>query len=138
MFYPPAVARSFEEALASAMERCQQMDRRAGLLSEARYYPERMSPASRNEAKDAEQAQADDRVALERFVAWALEHHRPALLAFGEELASLAVTDAFVDGWARTLDRWREGDASVGAPGIPALFWLVALGERHRSATSAT
>ncbi|MBO6937957.1 MAG: hypothetical protein JJ863_23510 [Deltaproteobacteria bacterium] len=133
------MARSLEEKLASAVDRCQRMDRRAGLLSEARYYPERMSPASREEAKDAERAQAEDLVALERFVAWALEHHRPALLAFGEELASLAVTDAFVDGWARTLERWRAGDPSVGAPARPpALFWLVALGERHRPATSAS
>jgi len=116
---------------------CEQMDARTGLLSEEHYYGHRMSASQRRDAAEAREAQERDLERLRTMVAWALEHHRKALLRWGAEAAALELSESYGRGWAQTLAQWNAGDGSVGEPGgPPALWWLVAYWRRGVASTS--
>jgi len=121
----------FDAAREALQALCARMDARTGLLSTAHYFGHRMSESEHREAAEAREAQERDLERLRRIVAWALEHHRPALRSWGAEAAAQELSESYSRGWARILEQWSAGDGSVGEPGgPPALWWLVTFWRR--------
>jgi hypothetical protein len=125
------MADEFQRARARAVEVSQQMDARVMLASAAAYWPERLTAAERDAAEDAAQLTEQDAAELATFVAWALQHHRPAMQAWAEAAAALDGSPAYARGWQEFATRWHAASKQGAAPQAN-LAWLITMWARAR------
>ena len=119
------VDREFLDARKKAVVASIRMDERAGLLSEALYFRERLDSAKLKAADEAREGNRVDQISLDRFVEWGLVHRRSAMLRWAEAAAEMPLSAAYQTGWQQTYARW-EGQR-VNPSG---LSWLIAMWHR--------
>lgn len=122
--------RELANAKARAVELALRMDARAGLITEARDFPDRISEADRERALLALREKNRDGTELAGLVRWALDRHRAAMLAWADEAAALDLSDAYREGWECTHAWWVASPARPAVDPPPALSWLLAMWQR--------
>ena len=117
--------REFLDARKKAIITSIRMDERAGLLSEAHYFWERLDKTKQKAADEARDLNRADQIGLDRFVEWGLVHRRTAMLLWAEAATEMPLSAAYQTGWRQTYARWEGQEVNP-----PHLSWLIAMWHR--------